>query len=304
MGERLPDLLDEGFGDRRGVVLVPQRSDEVPDARPSLPAFLVPHLAHGLHPADLDPLDVVRDDDLLFLAGCPDLVVPDFHLDAAIERAALFGVVRGDRLLVADPLVGDRLGRQPEHLLEILGHLAGALARQAHVVPELLRQRSGEPLRVRVADEVDADVPAVPHAFENPGEPLDVVGRNLHHAGFEADRRDDVPQLDGFELLRDHLPGLQPIAPLAFVQRLLLRPLTEGLVGGQVPLDRLARLVLVGLGVAPEGAHREPDEQEREEQRRNAARLHAVHLPPGARTPACLGGPPRRQKISGSMVSG
>ena len=59
-----------------------------------------------------------------------------------------------------------------------------------------------------------------------------------------------------------------------------------------------------GRSVARGGGHREPDEQEREEQRQNAAGVHAVHLPPGARTSGCFGGPPRRQKISGSMLSG
>ena len=119
--------------------------------------------------------------------------------------------------------VGDGVGRQPERLLEVLGHLAGALPRQAHVVPELARQLRGEPLRIRVPHEVDADVLAVAHALEDPGELLDVVGRNLRHAGFEVDRRDDVSQLDGFELLADDLPRLQPIAPLAFAKRLKTR---------------------------------------------------------------------------------
>ena len=57
--ERLPDLSGEVFGNGSGLVLVPQRRDEVPDARPRRLAFLESHLADGLHPADLDALDVI-----------------------------------------------------------------------------------------------------------------------------------------------------------------------------------------------------------------------------------------------------
>ena len=57
--ERLLDLFGESVGNGNVLVLVPQWHDEVPDARPRRLAFLVSHLADGLHPADLDALDVI-----------------------------------------------------------------------------------------------------------------------------------------------------------------------------------------------------------------------------------------------------
>ncbi len=260
--ERLPDLFDEVFGNGSGLVLVPQWHDEVPDARPPRMAFPVSQLADGLHPADLDALDVIGDDDFFVPEGVPDLVVPDLHLDATVERPALFGQVRGNRLRVAGPLVGDGFGRQPERRLEVLGHLAGTLPGEARIVPEDAHQRVGERLRVRVPDEVDADVSAVPHALEDPGELVDVVGRNLRHTRFEPDRRNDILQLDGLEFLADDLPDLQPIAPLAVEQIRVLRPLPECLVAGQMPLDRLAQLGLVDRSGARGGGHQESDNQQ------------------------------------------
>jgi hypothetical protein len=113
-----------------------------------------------------------------------------------------------------------------------------------------------------VPDEVDANVPAVPHALEDLGELVDVVGRNLRHTRFEPDRRNDVLQLDGLDFLADDLPDLQPIAPLAVEQIRILRPLPECLVAGKMPLDRLARLGRVDLSGARRGGHQESDNQQ------------------------------------------
>src|SRR5262249_11506371 len=155
----------------------------------------------GLHPADLDALDVIGNDDLFVLEGVPNLVVPDLHLDATVERPALFVQIRGDRLRVAGPLVGDAFGRQPERRLEVLGDFAGTLPGESRIVPEDADQRVGERLRVRVPDEMEANVLAGPHAVEDLGERVDVAGRNLRHTRLEVDRRDDVLQLDGLEFL-------------------------------------------------------------------------------------------------------
>ena len=284
--ERLPDLLDERVGDGSRVVLVPQRQHEILDARPARLSFLVSHLAQGLGPADLDALDVVGDDDLRVLLGFPDLVVPDLNLDAAVLRSALLGVVRGDGLGVARPLVGDRLGRKPEHLLEVLRDLAGALARETHVVPEDARQALGETLRIGMPLEVDADVLAVPHALEDLGERVDVVGGDLRHAGFEVNRRDDVLQLDGLERLARDLPGLHPIAVRRVGRVRILGPRLERGVGREVALGRLARPDLVHLGEARRGGHQHEGDGEQ-----GTVPSHTVHRP-------------FRQKISGSMVSG
>ncbi len=239
--ERLHDLFGEVFGDGRGLVHVPQGHDEVLDARPPRVAFLVVQLADGLRPADFDALDVVGDDDLLVLEIAPDFVVPDLDLDATIERPALFGQVRGDRLRLAGPLVGDGFGRKAERILEVLGHLAGTFPGEARVVPEDAHQGVGQRLRVRVPDEVDADVLTVPHPLEDLGELVDVLGRNIRHAGFETDRRYDVLELDGLELFSGDLLHLQPVAALAVEQSRVLRPPRERLVAGEMPLDLLAR---------------------------------------------------------------
>jgi hypothetical protein len=297
--ERLADLPGELFGDGSGLVFVAQRHHEVLDARPPLMPFPVAQLADGLHAADLDALDVGGDDDLFVPEGVPHLVVPDLHLDAAIERPALFGLVRGDRLCIAGPLVGDRLGRQSQRRLEVLGHLAGALPGEALIVTEDPGQLRGETLRVGVPDEVNADVSAVAHALEDPGEQVDVAGRDLRHTRFEADRRNDVLQLDGVEFLADHLLDLQTIAPFAVEQIRVLGPFPQWQVGGEMPLDRLARLVLLDLsGERRDGHQEEPGNQQQME-----VLAHTVHLPSAAPVLGRPGGPPRRQKISGSMVS-
>jgi hypothetical protein len=298
--QRLTDLLDELLGDRRRLVLVAQRHDEVLDARAAPLAFLVAQLADGLHPADLDALDVVGDDDLLVLGVAAHLVIPDLDLDATILGAALFGFVRSHRLRVAGPLVGDSLGRQAERLLEVLGDLAGALAREALVVPEDFRQRARQLLRVGVPDEMELDVLAVAHAFEDLGQGVDVALRDLRDARFEVDRRHDVLQLDRLELFDRNLLDGQLVAALAVEDGGVLRPAPEGLVGGQMALDRLAGRRRVDRI----GGHDGAVQQGADDHREKAVRVHAGHLPSGRGALGRLTGAPRRQKISGSMVSG
>jgi hypothetical protein len=297
--EGLLDLPGEFLGDGGGLVLVPQRYDDVLDTCTARLTLFVTQLTEGLHSANLDALDVVGDDDLLVLECTLDFVVPDLHLDATILRSALFVRVRGHRLRVADPLVGDPLRRQREHLLEVLGDLSGPLARQARVVPEDARQRARERLRIRVSDEMEAHVLAVPHALEDRVELVDVARRNLRDARFEVDRRDDVLQLDGLELLDGDLLDRQLVAVLAVEPGRILRPAPVRLVAGKMALDRLARLDRVdriGDGEAgDQGSHQEQGK---------AMFDHAGHLPSGTCALGRLIGAPRRQKISGSMSSG
>jgi hypothetical protein len=57
--ERPPDLRCKSFGNRNGLFFVLQWRDEVPDACAGCLAFPESQLADGLHPADLDALDVI-----------------------------------------------------------------------------------------------------------------------------------------------------------------------------------------------------------------------------------------------------
>ena len=75
-------------------------------------------------------------------SACLDLVVPDLDLDAAVQRAALrrsHSIATG----CVSPAHSYEIasGGSVERRLEELGHLAGALARQARVVAEHARQR-------------------------------------------------------------------------------------------------------------------------------------------------------------------
>ena len=228
--ERLPDLPGELLGQSGGLVLVAQRRDQVPDARAARVALLIAHLADRLDAADLDPLDVLGDEHLLLAQAFLRLVVPDLDLDAPVQGPAIRGRVAGDRPRVAGPFERDRLGRQPERDLEELRHLAGALAREARVVAIDAREPVGERLRVGVTDEVQTHVPAVAHAVEDLAEPLDVAARDVRDAGLEADRRHDVRELDGLELLARDLLRLEPVAGLALEQRGIARPSAERLI--------------------------------------------------------------------------
>jgi hypothetical protein len=205
------------------------------------------------------------------------------------------------RARVARPLVGDRLRRQAQRDLEELRHLAGALARQAGVVAVDPRERLGQRLGVGVADQVEADVAPVPHAFEHGAQPLDVVGWNLGDAGFEADRRYHVAELDGLELLGDDLAGFDPVAGLGAEAVRILGPLPEVQVARQVALYGGAALRLGELELQPglgRGRRTSQDESERED-----ACLHFAHLPRARVETACSAGAPRRQNTSCSTVS-
>ena len=295
--ERLPDLGRECLGYGGRLVVMAQRHDEVAYARPAGVPLQVAHLADRLHAADLDAPDVLGDDDLLVAHRGADLVVPDLDFHAAVEGPSLVACIRRDRLRVACPLVRDGFRRQVEHRLEILRDLACALAREARVVLEHARERRRQRLRVGMADEVHAQVPAVAHAVEDRAEGGDVFGRDLGHAGLEPDRRDDVPQLDGLELLAFDLADFQPVAALLVEHGGILCPARERLVVGEVAFRRLQYRLLDRTGPGERG------HQARGEHQQRAMAVHGVHLPSGARISGCFGGPPSRQKVSLSMVS-
>jgi hypothetical protein len=91
-----------------------------------------------------------------------------------------------------------------------------------------------------MTDEVHSDVPPVAHAVEDLPEALDIAGRDVGDAGLEADRGNEVGELDGLELLARHLLCFQPVAPLALELRRIACPLAVGLVVIEVALDGLA----------------------------------------------------------------
>ena len=87
--------------------------------------------------------------------------------------APFLGQVGCERLRVAGPGERDRLRRQSELELEVLGDLPGAFTREPGVVAiDRLESRTQWPV-VGMADEVQAHVDAILHAVENLGERLD-----------------------------------------------------------------------------------------------------------------------------------
>jgi hypothetical protein len=295
--EHLPDLGHERFGNRSRIIVVAQRHDEVAYARPVRVALQVAHFADGLHAADLDAPDVLDDDDL-FVPDCgTDLVVPDLDFNPAVEGPPLFARIRRDRLRVAGPLVSDGIRRQVEHRLEILRDLACAFAREARVVLEHARKRRRQRLRVGMTDEVDAQVPAVAHAVEDPAERRDVLRRDLGHARLEPYGGHDIPELDRLELLRRDLLDFQPVAALLIEFGGILCPARERLVIREVALRRLQDRFLDRTGPGQRG------HQTRDENQQRAMAVHGVHLPSGAGVSGRFAGPPSRQKISRSMAS-
>src|SRR5688572_14798496 len=90
-----------------------------------------------------------------------------------------------------------------------------------------------------MTDEVDAQIPAVAHAVEDPAERRDVLRRDLGHARLEPYGGHDVPQLDRLELLPRDLLDFQPVAALLIEFGGILCPARERLVIREVALRRL-----------------------------------------------------------------
>ena len=156
--QSFPDLPREGFRDPERLLVDSQRGDQVLDPRPTLKAVAVAQHADGLDPADLDPLELLRDHDLLDGGRRRAPVVPDLDLDATVQGSARLGLVRGEGSGVSGPLERDRLGRQLECRLDELGDLAGALPGKPPVVAVDPREVLRERLRVGVSDEVRTQV--------------------------------------------------------------------------------------------------------------------------------------------------
>jgi hypothetical protein len=297
--ERLGDLLDELSGHAHGLVAEVERRHQVPDPRPVRVPLAVAQLAHRLHPAHLDALDLLGDDDLLEPHLAVQLVVPDLDLHAAVLRPSPGRGVAGDRLGVARPLEGDGLRRQRQRRLQELRHLAGPLAGEARVVPVDPGQARRERLVVGVAHEVQPHVGQVAHAVEDAPQAFDAARRDVGDAGLEADRRHHVAELHDLRLGAHHLALFEPVPGIGRQHLGVARPLGEGPVAGQMPLDRLARRELDDALAA----RRQRGQQQPRQEQPGVSR-HRAHLRPCPLTRAGSGGPPRRQYTSRSIVSG
>jgi hypothetical protein len=67
-------------------------------------------------------------------------------------------------------------------------------------------------LVVGVPHQVEPHVLQVLHAAQDAPEPLHGAGRNLRDAGRVSDRRNHAGELGDLDVVRDHLPLLQPVA--------------------------------------------------------------------------------------------
>ena len=288
--ERFAHLSDKVRRDLDALASEMQRRDQVLHPSTVRVTLAVAQLAKRFRSADLDPLDLLGNDDLLGRDLLADLVVPDLDLDAPVARSSLGSGVGGNRLGVAGPRKGDGLGRKSQRRLDELSNLTSALSGESSVVSvdpgEATRQR----LIVGMADHVEPNVVEVSHTLENDAQPIDVASWNVGDAGLESDRRHDVRELDRVRLQGEHVSLLELVSRLAFEQLRIASPERARWVARHVPLDRLAERGLHDfLGRS--------DRRHQEEPRQNQASTihHGHHL--------FSGGAPRRQNTSGSIVS-
>src|SRR5579864_3528893 len=148
-----------------------------------------------------------------------------------------------------------------------------------------------------MTDQVQTYVAAIAQVVECLAQRLDVVVRYLRHSGFEMNRRNYVLQLHGVEALGQDLLLLEPVARLGLDLLGVARP-RQRLLHRQLPLDRAAeRRLAHGLRLRIGRGGREAEQQPR------AAPAGAAHLEPRSRSAGSLGGPPRSQKTSRSIMS-
>ncbi len=306
---------------------------EVLQPHPVREPLLVAHLADRFGAADLDAVHRGGNDDLLLHHLLADLVVPDLHLDATVLRPPLFGQVGGDRAGVAEPLVGDRLGGEPQGALAVLGSGPGALAGEPGVVGEFSLEGGAQPLAVRVPNEVEPDVLAPAHLLQHAAQKVEVFPGDLGVAGAEVDRRDEVRHLDRLHVLLGDLALLGAVPLVLAEDGGVEEPRRVAHVLRKVPLGRLAgagRLANAGSGTRRGGGgrNRRLDRGGRtgllrgggacranqEQACKGDTLLHHFSHPSGQRGRVALffsipvgrhhGGAPRRQKTSVSTVRG
>ena len=146
-----------------------------------------------------------------------------------------------------------------------------------------------------MANQVQANIQAIAHAVEHGLQRVDRRRRNLCNTRFEKDRRHDARELDRLEMLDFGLTQLDLIAGIFIDARRILHPLHQRRVRRQVSLDGLENLAALGaVGVR---SHRH-DGRDDQHQFAEGLRHHHSFLTLGV-----SGGPPSRQKISGSIAS-
>src|SRR5580692_2272020 len=144
---------------------------------------------------------------------------------------------------------------------------------------------------------MQAHVAAIAQALESFAQRLYVIVGNLRHSGFEVDGRNDVLELHGLEALGEHLPRLEPVARLG-LDLLGVPRQRRRLLYRQLPLDRAAERGLAdGLRLCARRDERQTGEEP------GATLAHAAHGEPRSRSAGSLGGLPRSQKTSRSIVS-
>ena len=202
-------------------------------------------LTNRFHATDFDSLDFVWHEEFLERHTFGDLVIPDLYFDAPVQRAACLIQVGRDRLHVAGPVVGNRFRRQRERSLKMLRNLTGAFARQALVISVNLFEPIRERLIVCMADQVQAHVDAIAHTLEYFGQRLHGFIRNFGNAGLEVNRRHEVTEFDGLEIVRDNLPLIDAVTFLAGYALGILHPLRERHIIRQVPFHGITQCRLV-----------------------------------------------------------
>jgi hypothetical protein len=87
-----------------------------------------------------------------------------------------------------------------------------------------------------VSDQVQADVLEVPHAVEDRAQAGDRAGRNVCDTRREADRRDQIRELHGLGLVREHFALLELVAEVGPDPLGILRPQVKGIAAGKMAL--------------------------------------------------------------------
>ena len=165
--------LDKDVVNDDRFLTVVQRRHEVLHARTLRMALDVAKFANRLHAAHLDAFDLVRHKEFLERDFFPGLVVPDFNVDAPVQRPPRFRLVASHGHRYRRPIRRTRLRAAAPARSEIFRNFAGSFARQSGIVAIDLDQSRRQRLIVRVPDQVQAHVQPVLHAFEDGAERFD-----------------------------------------------------------------------------------------------------------------------------------
>ena len=146
-----------------------------------------------------------------------------------------------------------------------------------------------------MTDQVQPHVDAVLHSCKDRAERFHRGCRDLCHARFEVDRRNQATQFYRLQRVRERLPSLDRVAYLDVDVVGILRPARVIGIGRQMPLHRLTQWRFVDVRCM---AQLYGEQQPCQQQPANPG--HGIH---SSASFAVSGGPPRRQKTSGSTTS-